>query len=70
MTIKDLSEKMDRLIRDVEELKKKPVNVNLVEEEEVVIQDVFFAEDKQKENLMILDLRAPGLVPEESMYRE
>ena len=44
--------------------------MSLAEEEEVQIQDVFFAEDNQKENMMILDLRAPySLVGEKWMRK-
>ena len=59
LTIRDLSEKMDKLTKDIEELKKTPVNVALIEEEEVQIQYVFFPEDKERENVMLLDLGAP-----------
>ena len=49
LTIRDLSEKMDKLTKDIEELKKTPVNVALIEEEGDQIQDVFFPEDEERE---------------------
>ena len=70
LTIRDLSEKMDKLTKDIEELKKTPVNVALIEEEEVQIQYVFFPEDKERENMMLLDLGAPYSIAGKTWIRK
>ena len=40
---------MDKLLKDIEELKLIPVNGALIEEEGDQIQDVFFPEDEERE---------------------
>ena len=40
---------MDKLLKDIEELKQTPINVALIEEEGDQIQDVFFPEDEERE---------------------
>ena len=67
---KDIMEELKKIKVDVAELKQKAVNVALVEEEEVEVKDVFFAEDKEKTDMMILDLGAPySLVGKEWMSK-
>ena len=53
---KDIMEELKKLKMDVNELKNKAINVALVKDEEVKINDVFFAEDEEKKGMMILDL--------------
>ncbi len=65
---KDIMEELKKLKMDVNELKNKAINVALVKDEEVKINDVFFAEDEEKKGMMILDLGAPcSLVGKEWM---
>ena len=65
VTNKQLMEELKKIKLDVvgavvDELKKRPLNVAIVEQEEVEVSNVFFTdEEKQKNDLMIVDLGAP-----------
>ena len=59
VTNKEIMEEIKKIKKDVNELKEKAVNVALIKEEEIEIQDVFFAENQEKADVMILDLGAP-----------
>ena len=56
--ITETLEKIAKIELDVRELKQKLINVALVEEDEVEVKDVFFVEEKEKSDMMILDLGA------------
>ena len=70
MTNKEILEEIKQMKTDITELRQKVVKVNLVEEEEMEIKDIFFTENDDKNDMMIIDIGAPySLVGKEWMKK-